>query len=77
MQHIWPGQQHLQRQCPLLEAMVRRRQRSAARDIRRNRQRPELIAMLKAHDLILGGDIGQRSDQLAGILWYPALPVGI
>ena len=33
--------------------------------------------MLKAHDLILGGDIGQGSDQLARVLWNPALPVGI
>jgi hypothetical protein len=57
--------------------MVRRRQRRAARDIRRNRQRPELIAMLEAHDLIFDGDIGQSSNQLACVLWDPALPVGI
>ncbi len=41
------------------------------------RQWPKLIAMLKAHDLILGSNIGQRRDQLASILWNPTLPVGI
>jgi hypothetical protein len=33
--------------------------------------------MLKAHDLIVSGNISQRSDQLARVLWYPALPIGI
>jgi hypothetical protein len=57
--------------------MMRRRQRGAAHNIWRDRKRPKLIAMLKTDDLILGGDIGQRGYKLAGILWYPALPIGV
>ncbi len=77
VQHIRPRQHHFKRQRPLLEAMVWGRQDRTPGSVRRDHQRAQVIAVLKADELIVVRHLGQCGQQLASILWYAALPVGI
>src|SRR5262249_4194434 len=61
----------------LLEAVVRRREDRAPPDIGRDSQWAQVIAMLKADEFVVARHFGQCSEQMASILWYAALPVGI
>ena len=77
MQHIRAHKQQLERQRPLLEPVMRRGQDRSPHDVWRDGQRAQLIAMLKARYPVVACHLGQRCEQLARILWDPALPIGV
>src|SRR5690348_6946552 len=57
--------------------MMRRCEDCAPAHIRRDGKRTHHVSMLETNELILARHLGQRRQQMARILWYPATPVGI